>query len=227
MTDPFENKKKYDLWSNFYDEYPNPTVAIDDLTFPKLYRHLRSLNVLDIGCGTGRHTQRLVRQDNRVTGVDISEGMLQQARKRISSPLADLRVLDFMADDIPNAPFDAIVMSLVLEHFADLRGFFVKANNLLKPNSQFFFSEIHPTRSQKGSIAHFKSEGGEEVRLSSRAHGSEEIEGALDEAGFSLISCQDVFGTDELASKNAKWERYLGKPMIQIWQTESRLQSQL
>ena len=38
--------------------------------------------ILDIGCGTGRHAVELARLGYRVTGVDISAGMLAQARKR-------------------------------------------------------------------------------------------------------------------------------------------------
>jgi SAM-dependent methyltransferase len=38
--------------------------------------------VLDIGCGTGRHTVGLAQAGFRVTGVDISEAMLQKARER-------------------------------------------------------------------------------------------------------------------------------------------------
>jgi len=37
--------------------------------------------VLDIGCGTGRHAVELAKRGLRVTGVDISEGMLSEARK--------------------------------------------------------------------------------------------------------------------------------------------------
>jgi SAM-dependent methyltransferase/predicted enzyme related to lactoylglutathione lyase len=41
-------------------------------------------SVLDVGCGTGRHAVELARHGFRVTGVDISPGMLAEAKKRAS-----------------------------------------------------------------------------------------------------------------------------------------------
>jgi SAM-dependent methyltransferase len=38
--------------------------------------------VLDVGCGTGRHAVELALRGMRVTGVDLSPGMLAEARKR-------------------------------------------------------------------------------------------------------------------------------------------------
>lgn len=40
--------------------------------------------VLDMGCGTGRHAIALAQIGALVTGVDVSEGMLDQARQRAS-----------------------------------------------------------------------------------------------------------------------------------------------
>jgi SAM-dependent methyltransferase len=37
--------------------------------------------ILDIGCGTGRHAVELARRGYRVTGVDLSAGMLAEAQK--------------------------------------------------------------------------------------------------------------------------------------------------
>jgi SAM-dependent methyltransferase len=39
-------------------------------------------SVLDVGCGTGRHGIELARRGYKVTGVDISEGMLKEAARR-------------------------------------------------------------------------------------------------------------------------------------------------
>lgn len=38
-------------------------------------------SILDLGCGTGRHSVELAARGYRVTGVDLSEGMLAEARK--------------------------------------------------------------------------------------------------------------------------------------------------
>jgi len=52
--------------------------------FLKTYMKTKG-EVLDLGCGTGEFIYRLLKDDFAVTGVDISEGMLEMAEKKIKS----------------------------------------------------------------------------------------------------------------------------------------------
>jgi cyclopropane fatty-acyl-phospholipid synthase-like methyltransferase len=76
-------------WQEFFDGHaPNylqncftkNTVAEVDFLIDALGLSAGAA-VLDVGCGTGRHAIELARRGYRVTGVDISAGMLEQAKK--------------------------------------------------------------------------------------------------------------------------------------------------
>ena len=62
----------------------------------------RSIPVLDIGCGTGRHAVELARRGYRVTGVDLSPSQIEAARTKAAADrvpvdfrVGDARALDF------------------------------------------------------------------------------------------------------------------------------------
>jgi SAM-dependent methyltransferase len=219
MATSAHNQEAYDRWSAFYDEYPNPTVAIDDLAFPPFWRGLTGGQVLEVGCGTGRHTRRLLDQGNRVTGVDLSPGMLGVARRRLEGSDVELIHADVLAyEGFAPASFDAAVSALVIEHIADLEGLFGLLSSVLRPGGRFYLSEIHPDRTAQGIAAHFVDrENGEEVRLQSYPHADAAIRQAAERSGLRLEATETILGDERLARLNPKWERYLGAPMIQVW----------
>ena len=62
----------------------------------------RSVPILDIGCGTGRHAIELARRGYRVTGIDLSPSQIEQARaKTVKGGLAP----DFRVGDARALPF--------------------------------------------------------------------------------------------------------------------------
>jgi len=67
-------------------------------------------SILDVGCGTGRHAVELARRGFRVTGLDLSAGMLERARE--AARTADVQVHWIRADaadfSLPKG-FDAAV----------------------------------------------------------------------------------------------------------------------
>lgn len=76
--------------------------------------------VLDYGCGPGRLSQLLARSGFRVRGVDLSEGMLAQARALDRKGLKlEFDMICESSEALPPNTYDAIVCSSVIEYVAD------------------------------------------------------------------------------------------------------------
>jgi len=62
----------------------------------------KSLKIIDVGCGTGRHAIELTKRGYRVTGIDLSESQLQRAREKAR---AQNLQIDFQKHDARQLPF--------------------------------------------------------------------------------------------------------------------------
>ncbi len=65
--------------------------------------HDKSLKILDVGCGTGRHSIELTKRGYNVTGIDLSESQLQVAKEKAA---AEKLKIKFLKHDARNLPFD-------------------------------------------------------------------------------------------------------------------------
>ncbi len=87
--------------------------------------------LLEIGCGSGAVTQRLVARGASVTALDQDAAMIDQARERLGSGDGRVEWLERTAsevDALPRAAFDAVVLSLCLsEMSADERRYVLAA----------------------------------------------------------------------------------------------------
>lgn len=214
-----DNIAGYDRWSSFYDSYPNPTVAADDTAFPAFWGELRGLDILEIGCGTGRHTVRLA-EHNHVTGIDISAGMLAQARAKMPDGVRLIEGDFITCPALADGAFDVAVASLVLEHIGDPGLFFTRLALKLRRGGRFLMSEIHPARTADGVFAHFRDKDAE-YHLTSYPHTQAAIMRAAAQAGFTATRQVDVAG-DSLAALNPKWTKYAAQPMIRMWDFHMR-----
>ncbi|MCD4790886.1 MAG: class I SAM-dependent methyltransferase, partial [Bacteroidales bacterium] len=71
----------------------------------------KQTRILDIGCGTGRHTIELTKRGYQVTGIDLSETLLNRAREKALKE--DLKI-DFQRQDARTLKFqkefDLVIM---------------------------------------------------------------------------------------------------------------------
>lgn len=99
------------------------------------------LRVLDVGCGNGFFAGQLLEFGCKVTGIDLSESGIAQARAafptgRFEVLAADANILDALAE----APFDAVVSTEVIEHLYDPAAFARGCWNALRPGGVFVCS---------------------------------------------------------------------------------------
>lgn len=103
-----------------------------------------ALSVLEIGCGEGGNLLPFLEAGcSRITGIDISEHKIENARKFYASVRDGGRV-DFIAADIYDCgsagKFDLIMMRDVLEHIHDQEKFIGFVKNLLAPGGVLFIA---------------------------------------------------------------------------------------
>jgi SAM-dependent methyltransferase len=92
--------------------------------------------MLDIGCGDGSISLPLLTASNRLTLLDMSDGMLARAKSRIPTGLSsnvDIFKSDFMGANLEPNSYDLIICLGVLAYIETPDLFLAKLASLLKP----------------------------------------------------------------------------------------------
>ncbi len=109
-----------------------------------LPENLEAPNCLDLACGTGDVCFLLRKKypDARITGVDLTDGMLQIARRRDRSKEICFLAADMNATGLPDASFDLITGSYALRNAPDLPKALSEIARLLKPGGTAAFLDF-------------------------------------------------------------------------------------
>jgi len=95
----------YEDYGKKYDSESFAQGTIGECDFiEKEINHDKSLKILDVGCGTGRHSIELTKRGYQITGIDLSESQLKRA---IEKAKANKLSIDFQCQDARNLPFDS------------------------------------------------------------------------------------------------------------------------
>ncbi len=102
----------------------------------------KSLDVLDAGCGTGLCGPLVAPYARRLTGVDLSAGMLAQAKeKNVYDALMKVELTEYLLDS--REAFDLIVSADTLVYFGGLEDVLAAATGAMRPDGLLIFTLEH------------------------------------------------------------------------------------
>ena len=213
----------YARWASVYDD-PNPLVIVEE---PAVRHALagwpRPWRVLDVGCGTGRHSAYLVELGHTVTGVDVSPEMLHVARRKtraarfVEGPMAPL--------PFDEGQFDGAVCALALSHVANINEPIAELARVVRPGGRLVVSDFHPFMVLLGGQAGFRTTDGTPNFVASHAHLPSRMLDAVGRAGLTVLDCAEPTWTLEAAQLSfpgmsvALYEEAIaGLPLAIVWQ---------
>jgi len=134
----------FNIYAHYYNllykdkNYQKEVEYIDILI--KKYSYINVKTILDLGCGTGKHDALLAEKNYQLTGVDISENMIDIAKnenKKLDLKVGDVRNVNF------KKKFDAVISLFHVASYLtineDFENYLKTAFKHLNPGGVFIF----------------------------------------------------------------------------------------
>ena len=147
-----ESKEQFDRQATLY---ATSAVHRHGASLPVLveYAEVRAdEKALDVATGTGNTAFALAEAGADVTGLDLSAGMLTQARRRAEEEDVSIRFVEGSAENLPfdDASFDLVTARHAPHHFRDVPRFLAEVHRVLRPGGRFVMSDgVSPNADSK------------------------------------------------------------------------------
>ncbi len=177
-----------ELFTNYANKYEKEiftqgTIGEVDFIVNEINQD-KNCKILDIGCGTGRHDVELTKRGYNVTGIDLSESMIEKAKENAKK--ADVKI-DFSVADARNPHFEDefdLVIMLCEGGFSlmetDEMNFQILENaaRALKKRGKFIFTTLNGIYPLYHSVKDFIN--------------SQAVEGVSEGNSFDLMTFRDI-----------------------------------
>lgn len=188
MTEPEKSiSARFAAAAETYDRHAGVQRDVADRVMKIIPSDVSPADILDIGCGTGILTGRIVAAfpDAKLCALDIAPGMIEKASQRLSAASRVEWITGSIEQLDPGRQFDLIVSNSSLHWITPVESAFICIRKLLRNNGILCFSimlkdtfaELHTARMK---IAPNKP--------AARLPGKDAVVDALHRAGFSIIS---------------------------------------
>jgi cytosine/adenosine deaminase-related metal-dependent hydrolase/ubiquinone/menaquinone biosynthesis C-methylase UbiE len=134
----------YRLWADSYDREANPMLSLERRILSPLLPPVAGLNVIDLGCGTGRWLNAMKNASARnLVGVDLSREMLNHAKLKLGDA-ATLICSDYADAPISETTADLVFSNFVLSYVEEPKRFLAFVRKVLRPGGIVVLSDVHP-----------------------------------------------------------------------------------
>lgn len=207
----------YRLWSETYDETPNPLLALETRMLGARLGDLGGRRVLDAGSGTGRWMAHAHRAGALVFGVDLCHEMVLQAERKPGlhgrTALADIRAIPMR-----EGAAELAICSFTLGYLESIDAVF---RELARVSRRVVVSDLHPEAVRAGWTRSFRARDGVH-ELEHYEHTAIELDEAARRAGLAKEwRVEAPFGENERpvfqrAGKEALFERVRNVPAVLV-----------
>lgn len=145
----WNQRTKYHVTSAFYkqDDFAKGASSLNDIEL-KLLGNVKGKSILHLQCHFGQDSLSLARMGAHVTGVDLSEKAIEEARKIAAELQLDATFICCNIYDLSrhiDQQFDIVFTSYgVVGWLPDLDKWGTLISESLKPNGEFVIAEFHP-----------------------------------------------------------------------------------
>ena len=151
-TDLFTASRKANYWNDFYR---NPSNLFEHMMVQRrdyAHKYIRdhfdtSTRVLDLGCGAGVLSEKLVESGYRISCADASVDMVNLCRERLSRYAADTHTVveaNCLQLPFPDGSFDLVVSMGMFGYFDEVTQALREIHRVLRPGGTLMLSVRNP-----------------------------------------------------------------------------------
>jgi ubiquinone/menaquinone biosynthesis C-methylase UbiE len=174
-----KSKEGYDLYAGLYDKTLEFLDSFERNELKRMIYSAKGKKVLDVGCGTGRLFPEFQKMNFDITGIDVSQKMIDIAKNRCHKAkllVGDVENLPFKDDS-----FDVVVASFVVVHLKYLEKAFSEIYRVLKNGGVFIITNINQKKAPK-----LKMSTTQEIVIKSFYHMPKEVIKSLENEFFKI-----------------------------------------
>lgn len=190
------DKSTIDAYNKIADEFHSRnSVTLYGREY-EIYKELigKGNKILEIGCGTGRDADQLIKLGFDYTGIDASDGMLKIAQERVRE--GKFKIGDFYALDFPSETFDGFWATASFLHVPkkDIDVVLSEAHRILKNGGIGFISVKQKTLMDEGIIKETKAGG---IERYFAFYEKDEFKNILERDKFNVVNITTVQENDK------------------------------